>query len=370
MDPLAIAAIVGLVFAGKKLSEDNDDSIVTYTKPACTSKPPTTRSITRRDLDLMSNAWDHDKDGFDLRNTNPGLGRRIGDWRLAPKDAIPSLQDSKMDTKTFPHGQPVYNMYEREYITNKLNNVQPIERINVGPGLGYGSNVAAAGGFHQFFRALPTNINEEKLTTLEGRNGPPAHFIPSGGPVPLGLVSHEAKDTKTAYQPPIQSRAEGQGGAITKPEKRPEFSKTARSTIRQQTGERKDTLSDGPGQYNVYQPYAEGGEVAYTNKALTRSSDVRSKPDRPGNAGCMNVRNDPVNIVGLPSSLRAETTEFPVGPVNATTGGRVQQYVDSRFYNLNERKGQENPYASKHSLDVAIQALEGNPIALPPLAVV
>jgi hypothetical protein len=366
MDPLAIAAIVGLVFAGKKLSE-SDDSIVKYTE-SC--PPATTRSITRRELDLRSNARDHAKDAFDLRNTNPDLGRRVGDWRLQPKEAVPSLQDMKMDSRVYPHGQPVYNLYEREYITNKLNNLQPIERMNVGPGLGYGANVAAAGGFHQFFRALPTNINEEKLTTLEGRDGPPAFFVPNGGPVPLGVVSHEAKDTKTIYQPPVPSRAEGQGGAITKPEKRPEFSKTARSTIRQQTGQRKDTLSDGPGQYNVYQPYAEGGEDAYTNKEMTRSSGFRSKEDRPGNGGRMNVRNDPINVVGLMTELRAETTPFPVGPVNGTTGGRVQQYVDARFYKFNERKSHENPYATPHSLDVAIQALEGNPIALPSLAMV
>jgi len=365
MDPLAIAAIVGLVFAGKKLSERDPDSIV---YPV--SQPPTTRSITRRDLDLASNARDHEKDAFDLRNTNPDLGRRVGDWRLKPKEAVPNLQDMKMDANRYPNGAPVYNLYEREYITNKMNNLQPIERVNVGPGLGYGSNVAAAGGFHQFFRALPTNINEEKLTTLEGRDGPPAHFIPSGGPVPLGLVSHEAKESKTAYHQPIQSRGEGQGGAITKPESRPDFSKTARSTIRQQTGERKDTLTDGPAQYKIYQPYAEGGEVAYTNKAITRSSDLRCKEDRPGNAGRMNVRNDPVNAVGAMSQLRSETIQFPVGPVNATTGGRVQQYVDARFYDLNERKGHENPYASPHSLDTAIQALEGNPVALPPLAAV
>jgi len=364
MDPLAIAAIVGLVFAGKKLSERNPDSIVVQSPPA------TTRSITRRDIDIMSNARDHAKDAFDLRNTNPDLGRRVGDWRLQPKDAIPSLQDTKMDTRVFPHGQPVYNLYEREYITNKMNNLQPIERVNVGPGLGYDSNVAAAGGFHQYFRALPTNINEEKLTSLEGRDGPPSFFVPNGGPAPLGLVSHEAKESKTQTHEPIQSRAEGQGGAITKPEKRPDFPKTARSTIRQQTGLRNDTLSDGPGQFNVYQPYAEGGETAYTNKSLTRSSGFRSQEDRAGNSGRMNVRNDPVNAGGAMTQLRPESTPFEPGPVNATTGGRVQQYVDARFHRFNEKKSNQNPYATPHALDVAIQALETNPVALPPLSVV
>ena len=368
MDPLAIAAIVGLVFAGKKLSEGDNDSIVTYVKPA---KPPTTRSITRRDLDLMSNARDHAKDAFDLRNTNPDLGRRIGDWRLQPKDAVESLQDTRPDTKSYPHGQPVYNLYEREYITNKMNNLSPLGNPHtVGPGLGYSANVAAAGGFHQFFRALPTNINEEKLTTLEGRDGPPSYFVPNGGPVPLGLVTHLAKDTKTAHQPSVPSRGGGQGGALTSAELRPEFIKTERPTIRQETGYRKDTLSDGPPQYDVYQPYAEGGENAYTNKALTRVSGDRSKPDRAGNAGGMNLRNDPLNVVGIATELRTETVPFPVGPVNATTGGRVQQYVNPKFYKFDEFKGKQNPYASPHHLDVAIQALEGNPVALPPLAVV
>jgi len=366
MDPLAIAAIVGLVFAGKKLSEKDPDSIV---YPV--SVPSTTRSsITRKDVDMMSNPRDHEKDAFDLRNTNPDFGRRVGDWRLAPKEAVPSLQDSTADNGRFPYGQPVYNMYEREYITNKMNNLQPIERINVGPGLGYSANVAAAGGFHQFFRALPTNINEEKLTTLEGRDGTPSFFVPNGGPVPLGLVTQEAKDSKTIFHGPMPSRAEGQGGAITKPESRPEFSKTERSTKRQQTGARSDTLSDGPAQYRIYQPYAEGGETAYTNKSLTRESGDRSKPDRAGNGGMMNVRNDPVNVIGAMSQLRSETVPFPPGPINGTTGGRVQQYVDSRFYKLNERKSHANPYSTPHSLDVAIQELENNPVALPPLAIV
>jgi len=372
MDPLAIAAVVGLVFAGKRLSEKSEDSMVVYTQDS-KLMPPTTRSITRRDIDLMANARDHEKDAFDLKPMNPEYGRRIGDWRIDPKaTGIPSLQDKQPNTKVFPHGQPVYNLYEREYITNKMNNLQPIERIHVGPGLGYGANVAAAGGFHQFFRDLPVNVNEEKLTQLEGRDGPPAFFVPNGGPVPLGLVSHEAKDTKTIYREPIQSRAEGQGGAITKPELRPEFMKMQRTTIRQETGVRKDTLSDGPPQYKVAQPYAEGGEAAYTDKSLTRVSDDRSKPDRAGNGQRMNVRNDPVNAGGAVSQLRPETIPFPVGPVNATTGGRVQQYVDARFYKFNEKKTamQDNPYASSHALDVAIQALDGNPVSLPPLAVV
>jgi len=358
MDPLALAAVVGLVFAGKKLSEDDGQLSV--------PQPPTTRSLTRGDIDQMANARDHAKDAFEFKNMNPELGRRIGDIRINPKNTgIPSLQDMQPNANRFPNGEPVYNLYGREYISNKMNNLQPIERQRVGPGLGVGPNVAAAGGFHQYFRALPTNINEEKLTTLEGREGPAAHFIPSGGPGGLGEVTHEAKDTKTWYRPPAQTRAEGQGGAITKPEGRPEFNKTKRSTNRQQTGMRRDALENGPAQYNVYQPYGIGDMA--TDKALTRCNDFRGKKDREGNPGRMNVRDSPVNAGGAMTNLRPETVPFPVPPMNA---GRFQNYVKEDFYRFGEKKGKCNPLGSARNLDVAIQQLEKNPVALPSLAVV
>lgn len=48
------------------------------------------------------------------------------------------------------------------------NNVLPAEQLRVGPGLGVGPDVAATGGFHQFYRQLPLNVNEYKLTQLPG----------------------------------------------------------------------------------------------------------------------------------------------------------------------------------------------------------
>jgi hypothetical protein len=248
-----------------------------------------------------------------------------------------------------------------------MNNLQPIERRRVGPGLGVGSNVDAAGGFHQYFRVLPNNINEERLTTLEGRNGPADSFIKSGGAGGIGEVTHQAKETKAWYREPTQSRGQGQGGAVTGAEGRPEFLKTARTTIRDEQTSRGDTLSMGPAQYNVAQPYAEGGCGAYTDKSLTRSSDYRSKPDRAGNGQRMNVRNDPVNQVGAATNLRAESKPVPVSHMN---GGRFQNYLGPEFYRFVEKKDNRNPLASSKCLDVAIQQLEKNPVALPPLSAV
>jgi hypothetical protein len=123
----------------------------------------------------------------------------------------------------------------------------------------------------------------------------------------------------------------------------------------------------GPAQYNVYQPYAEGGEKSYTDKALTRYSANRSNPDRPGNAGGMNVREDPVNQGGAMTNLRAESSPFPVQHGDA---GRFQNYIVPQFHKFDEKKGNANPLASSKCLDVAIQQLEKNPVALPPLAAV
>ena len=191
--------------------------------------------------------------------------------------------------------------------------------------------------------------------------------VKAGGAGGMGEITHQAKDTKAWYRAPTQNRGQGQGGMITGAEGRPDFLKTRRTTMRDEQTSREDTLSMGPAQYNVYQPYAEGGEHSYTDKALTRYSTNRSNPDRAGNSGGMNVREDPVNQGGVMSNLRAESVPFPVQHGDA---GRFQNYTGPMFYKFDEKKGNENPLASTKCLDVAIQQLEKNPIALPPLAAV
>jgi hypothetical protein len=292
----------------------------------------------------------------------PELGRRVGDFRLAPKHEVPSLQAFDKQATRSPFGQPVYDLYGRQNVTNKMNNLPPVERIRVGPGLGVAPDVPATGGFQQFFRVLPNNINEERLTTIEGRPGPASAFIKNGGTV-IGDITHQAKDTKAWNRPPAQNRGEGQGGALTGPEGRPDFIRSKRTTIRQETGSREDTLSSGPGKYHVSQPYATGG--AYTDTSLTRSSDNRGNADRAGAPGRMNVRMDAVNQTGAATNLRAETTPFPVA---APDGGRFQNYQRAEFDQLNEKKGTLNPRATAEFLDVAIQQLEKNPLAQRPLA--
>lgn len=293
----------------------------------------------------------------------PELGRRIGDFRLTPKNEVRSLQDRAMNATRSPYGQPVYNLYDRQNITNKINNFPPVERRNVGPGLGVGPEVAATGGFQQFFRVLPNNINEERLSTLPGGEGPPNPVVKNGGAGGMGDVTHLAKATKTWRRDPAQNSGQGQGGALRGMEGRPEQIKTRRTTIRQETGFRGDTLEYGPGQYNVAQPY----DGSLHDKKIPHLSNNRTNPDRAGNPGRMNVREDPKNVVGAMTNIRYESTPFPVQAGGVGGGTRLNQtYVPPSYDKFNEVKGNKNPYTE--TLDIAIKQLEKNSFVQEPLS--
>jgi len=68
-------------------------------------------------------------------------------------------------------GNPTFGGEDRDqrYVTtNKFNNMRPTEQIQVGPGLNIAPDVPAAGGFHQFFRVMPKNVNEYRKHNLKG----------------------------------------------------------------------------------------------------------------------------------------------------------------------------------------------------------
>jgi hypothetical protein len=361
MDPLALAAVVGLVFAGQRFSGD--------ARPATTTpqaRPP--HQITKLDTDLMGAAPGRLSDAFGLRPINPSFGRRVADEFLPPKEAVNSLQELSPQTNRRPFGQPVYDLYNRQNVSNKMNNLQPIERKNVGPGLGVGANVPAVGGFQQYFRVLPNNVNEEKLVTLPGGKGPSDAVVKQGGTIfgqgqlINGVMSHQAKATKTWTRAPAQNQGQGQGGALIGFEGRPDQIKTRRTTIRQETGKRGDTLEYGPGQWSVYLPYN-----SLTDRQLPHSTGNRVNPDRQGNAGRMNVRGDPQGQGGAMTNMRAESVAVPVPHMN---GSRFQNYKPAEMWKNNESKMAPNPLATPNALNTARDVLKSNPIALPPLAMV
>lgn len=348
MDPLALLAVVGLVFTGKRIRDAKEEKNVTVPE-----QPP--EPLTRLDL-VQTDQFAQQDFQLDQKNSTPSTGRGFaGDWRLKPKDIAPNLSDAwTKDGKRFPFGQPVYDVSARENVSNKMNNLNPSEKVYVGRGLGLDPNVPAAGGFQQFFRVLPNNMNEERLTNLPGTWGGPANSVVKNGGTTMGEITHHAKPSKAWYREPSQNRGQGQGGALTAQEGRPDFVKTRRTTNRQETGYRDDNLGDGPAGYFVRQAY----DSTLLNNGMTRSTNNRVNPDRAANPGGMNVRQDPVGMIGAGTTTRLEAGPLPLRPAD---GSKNYRYIPNQYDKLNVFKGVENPM----DLELAKDVRSKNPLAQP-----
>jgi hypothetical protein len=371
-DPLSIAAIIGLVFAGQKLSEKEE------TPP----KPPVQLTQPRYDsLSMVTNSM------AGSYNVDPGLSS-YGVTRRE-KYEQPNFADIKPDSARNVYGAPTIDFRDRPWVSGQMNNFAPSEKIQVGPGLGVDPNVPAIGGFQQVYRVLPNNVGAYRLTQLPGRPGPAAD-ITGGAPGVVGILGNNRPE-KTAFLPdrraPLPSRAQGQGGALTGVEVRAEYEKTKRTTNRSETGLRTDALSTAPAKSFVsglqmsQDPTRNKGDLtnqqfnhfdnpspgihsfvgAYDKTANDlRVADKRGNPDRPGNAGRMNVRASPLNQGGLLTAVRAESVQQPFAAKN---GGWTQQYVPIQFQDNNDKKGNLNPYASNLTLNTAVRQLQNNPLA-------
>jgi hypothetical protein len=379
-DPLSIVAIAGLAYLGKKLSEPKPVKKELYeTQQEVKLEPP------------------------------PPPSQVVDESMLR-------MPDRKMEVANFgvvapqsrSNGSEILSMRNRMYDAGRMNNISPVEKQLVGPGLGVGQNVPAFGGYQQLFRVNPENVGAYRLTTLPGRSGP-AMDIKGGRRGIVGEVAHNRPE-KTAFLPgrrPEQfGRAQGMSGVIP----RGEHEQTKRLTNRSVTGQRDDalgfsgakrvvsagTLTQDPTRnkkdgnmeqfaYNnlpapnihsfahgyVNAPASKIGEkrtygTPHTVEELVaygfRPDERRGKPNRQGNAGRMNVRAGALNQGGMPTAARVDVTRVDgrTGPVN---GGWTQQYKNDSIHQYNVYKGHENPYATSASLDVAKNQLQNNPIA-------
>lgn len=381
-DPISVLAVAGLVYAGRSLSKDTE--------------PPQLgpRLVTEPQEPLLS---DQVPEFRETRFDNP--------VSVQPKNETPSFAVIAPQQRS--GGQEILNMRNRMYDQGRMNNLSPIEKQMVGPGVGVGPNVPAYGGYQQLFRVNPVNVGEYRLTTLPGRSGP-AHDISGGRHGLIGEMTHNMPE-KTAFlpsrRPEMPGRAQGMGGRMV----RQEHERTKRTTNRAETGLRTDGLENAPakrfiplgtmaqdptrnksdanefqyqynnqpapGIYNFHGGYnnapgsviaQERGYKGYTTEQLQnygfRADDRRGKANRPGNAGRMNVRETALKQGGVLSSVRADTTRID-GRVNAANGGWTQQYTNDKYYNFNPYKGNENPNARCNELDVAKNQLVKNPLA-------
>jgi hypothetical protein len=296
-------------------------------------------------------------------------------------------------------GQEMGDMRNRMYDHGRMNNLSPIEKELVGPGLGLGANVPAAGGFQQMIRVNPVNVGEYKLTTLPGRTGPAADH--SGGRAAVvGQLTHNKPATTThlpSRLPTVPGRAQGMTGVVP----RTEHERTKRTTNRSQTGHRRDGLefnpakrvissltsaqdptrfkSDNNGMHLMYNnqpaPGISNFKGGYTNTVAAqmnaknneqlmkygfRPEDKRGKANRMGNAGRMNVRESALKQGGAVTAVRSDTSRID-GRLAAANGGWMQNYQQKPYHNFNAYKGQGNPHVN--NLGLVKRQLENNPLA-------
>src|SRR5210317_1519035 len=374
-DPISLAAIAGLIFAGRTLS--NKPQPQPQPQPVV-EEPP-----------LIYN------DDEEVRE--------IVEREFEPRVEIPQ----KMEMASFADigrqqrsgGQEILNMRNRMYDTGRMNNLSPIEKQLVGPGLGVAADTPATGGFQQMFRVNPINVGEYRLTTLPGRSGPAAD-ITGGRAAVVGQLTHNKPET-TAHLPSrlptMAGRAQGMSGAVP----RASHQKTMRITNRSETGLRADGLgynaakrfvpaqtmpqdptrfkSDrndvqfayashaAPGITNFSGAYATSAAAQITTKNNEelmkygfRPEDRRGKANRMGNPGRMNVRESALKQGGALTAVRADSTRSDgrTGPAN---GGWTQNYQQKPFHQFNAYKGHENP--NSRNLDIAKRQLQNNPLS-------
>ena len=383
-DPISIAAVAALVYAGKVLSKTEQEA------PKFVPKKPLVKPNTMIEVDET-------EDDFEF---NYGAARGVDSLEYQSKQEMPSFGEVAPQRRT--SGGEILNMRDRFYDQGRMNNLSPVEKQMVGPGLGVGADVPAVGGFQQLYRVMPTNVGEYKLTQLPGRTNHGADTM--GGR--RGIVGDVAKNrperTTDLYERLPTARGRAQGMSAITP--RQEHEKTKRTTNRAETGLRTDGLQNAPAKrftsamtiaqeptrnktdlndgmfahMDNPQPGIHSFHGAYENSAAVQASatrdnaalmkygfrpeDRRGQANRMPNKGRMNVRESPLKQGGKLTSVRMDQTRVD-GRVNPMNGAWMQQYKNADYHQLNPYKGQMNPYATAESLNTTKKQLQNNPFA-------
>ena len=178
-DPVSIAAIAGLAYLGKRLSDKPE-----VTPPVSEPVQPIQDIVAPKIMDDAS-----------IRTPQ----RKLEHPTFA--DIAPQYRTS---------GSEVLEMRDRMFDTGRMNNLSPVEKQLVGPGLGVGAEVPAFGGHQQLFRVNPENVGAYRLTTLPGRSGP-AFDISGGRRGVMGELGNNRPETTamlTGRRPPVGGRAQ------------------------------------------------------------------------------------------------------------------------------------------------------------------
>lgn len=317
---IALAAVLGLAYFGFSMNTENESNVAVST---------TTR-IEKETADYNFG------DVYDVQQ------RMISQNTINHKREMVTFTDQAQDSNRVVGGQPVYDLSQREFVSNKMNNLNPNPWNKVGPGIGVGPNVPAYGGKQQLFRVLPVNMNESRLTQLPGRlRAPPTAVAPQGESRPV--ISKNRPDK--VFENPFMS---SQSLAVkTAPPTRPDDIRGQRLTKKDHSLVRTDDLEVGGPIFNL--------GMAHTVTANTMKDTNRINPDRAGNPGRMNVTDGPLATNGMITSVRIDANEFRVNH-----GALPMGYIREGQQEANQYKGNPGP-SSLYPLDLAKKQLVNNP---------
>jgi hypothetical protein len=370
-DPISIMAIAGLVYAGRKMGEGEVEE-----PPQQAPAPPLLREEPVEEIEYEEG---------------------VPEWE--GKEEQPNFAEIAPQKRS--SGGEILQMRNRMYDSGRMNNIAPVEKQLVGPGLNVHADVPAYGGYQQMFRVNPVNTGEYRLTTLPGRSNH-GHDV-RGGRRTLEAEVGFNRPEKTAFLPERLPVVRGKSQGFSGRAPRSEHETTKRPTVRSQTGMRTDGLDKNPakrfipgpqipqmptkfksdGNHSQYyhvnnaQPGISSFHGGYTESAAAK---VRSKTNdelmrlgfrpedkrgqmhtRPGgNPGRMNVREGPVKQGGKATTVRFDSSRVDgrTGPAN---GGWMQDYKQADFHKFNAFKGHVNPLATNSGLSLAKRQLENNP---------
>jgi hypothetical protein len=143
-DPISIMAIAGLVYAGRKLSKPNE----TYT----------VEGNPIQEQEVVSDFSDRD---VVIQSEYLGPLSPLVEPSYTSKEEIGSFAEIAPQKRSA--GGEILNMRNRMYDAGRMNNLSPVEKQLVGPGLGVGPEVPAFGGHQQLFRVNPENVGAYRL---------------------------------------------------------------------------------------------------------------------------------------------------------------------------------------------------------------
>src|SRR6056300_1319690 len=189
-DPISLLAVAGLVYAGRTLSQNKTEKYSPEAKVAMTNDGMGAAAPSFKQTDFVSRV------------------------ELPAKREMESFAVISRQQRS--GGQEILDMRNRLYDQGKMNNLSPIEKQLVGPGLGLAPEVPAAGGFHQQYRVMPTNVGEYKLTQLPGRANHGADTMGGRRGLVGDVVKNRPERTTELFErlPTARGRAQGMS-AIT-----------------------------------------------------------------------------------------------------------------------------------------------------------